>query len=127
MKQAAYILTILMLFFMAQPLLVNCQAQLQRVSKMTGCCGGKSCHKKEVQDKKTPVKDCDRTNACNPFAGCSQCQYIPTSKFTYPLHPINAVSEKMAISSENIQTGYSNDCWHPPKFRFSSIQAKLIS
>lgn len=115
MKQAAYILTILMLFFMAQPFLVNCQAQVKPVSKITGCCGGNSCHKKS-KDEKAPVKDCDRTNACNPFAGCSQCQYIPTSKFTYPLRTVNSISEKIAISSENIQAGYSNDCWHPPKF-----------
>ncbi len=114
MKYPAYILTTLMLFFMAQPFVVNCQAQIKTVSQITGCCGGKSCHKKE-KDQKTEGKDCDRTNACNPFAGCSSCQYIAVSKFFYASMSTQAGITKEIPAPENITQGFSNDCFHPPE------------
>ena len=117
MKQPAYILTILMLFFMVQPFVVNCQAQVKPVSKMTGCCGGESCHKKE-KDKKTESKDCDRTNACNPFAGCSGCQYVAGSKFLYSSINIQTRLKKITLASENISSGFSSDCFQPPELSF---------
>jgi hypothetical protein len=115
MKPAACLLTILVLFFMAQPILVNCQLQhKESIPAMKNCCGGKACHKNE-NNKKQESKDCDRTNACNPFAGCSGCQYIAASKYFYS--PISAenISATMIKGTENIQPGFSNDCWNPPK------------
>jgi hypothetical protein len=114
MKQAAYILTLLMLFSMAQPLIVNCQVKLAHAkTEETGCCKKNACNKKQ---KEEPAKDCDKTSSCNPFAGCSLCQYIAASKFTYSLHEINTNSYGRIINNDDVLAGFSNDCWRPPKF-----------
>ena len=115
MKPAAIFLTTLLLFLMAQPILVNCQVKHQESKPAAaGCCGGKSCSKKQ-KEKKEESKDCDRTNACNPFAGCSGCQYVAASKYFYSPMSSENVSARMITGAENIQPGFSNDCWNPPR------------
>src|SRR5437870_2790589 len=112
MKQAASILTILMLFFTAQPMLVQCQPGMPDVKPAKGCCA-KTCNKK--QQKKADTRDCNRTDACNPFAGCSQCQYIIASKFFYNTNLSIAARQNSYAPSEHILAGFQPDCWQPPE------------
>jgi hypothetical protein len=114
MKQTAYILTLLMLFSIAQPFVVDCQAkQAHAKTKVTGCCKKNTCNKKE---KEEPAKDCDKTTSCNPFAGCSLCQYIAASKYTYSPYVLNANFYGRILNNDNVLAGFSNNCWRPPKF-----------
>jgi hypothetical protein len=112
MKPGASILTILMLFFTAQPVLVRCQPVVSDPKPAMSCCA-KTCHKK--QEKKADTRDCDRTNACNPFAGCSQCHYIAVSKFFYNGNLSIAYQRNSYAPGENILAGFQPDCWQPPE------------
>jgi|GEM_PF-3818151 len=111
MKPGAFILTILLLFFTAQPLLLRCQ-MIAELKPAKNCCG-RSCGKK--QEEKPAGRDCNRTDACNPFAGCGQCQYTVASKYFYsPVVP--AVLKPASVSAGgDIETGFQSDCWHPPE------------
>lgn len=80
----------------------------------SGCCDGNTCHKKE-KNKKTENKDCDRTNACNPFAGCSLCHYTAASKYLYAASSVQKPIKKITLSSEAVHSGFTADCWNPPK------------
>jgi hypothetical protein len=112
MKAAASILTILMLFFTAQPVLVQCQPVMRDPKPVSNCCG-KTCNKK--QEKKPDTRDCNRTDACNPFAGCSQCHYIAASKFFYNSGLSIAGQRNSYAPGENILAGFQPDCWQPPE------------
>ncbi|MEO8172367.1 MAG: hypothetical protein ABI581_04765 [Sediminibacterium sp.] len=120
MKPVASILSLLMLFLMAQPMLVECQAMV-KVEPPVTVCGAKSCHKaaaqKKLADKRCcdKSKECDKTNACNPFASCSQCQYVAVSRYMYAGDQALAHSKRSYPTKENIVTGFTNVCWQPPE------------
>ncbi len=119
MKPVAYILSLLMLFLMAQPLLIECQAMVKVEPEPVkeGCCA-KTCQKtKKPADKScsSKSKECDRTNTCNPFASCSQSQYTVTSRYIYAGDQILAASKRSYPTNENIVSGFRNDCWQPPE------------
>jgi len=118
MKPAAFIFSVLMLFFTAQPFLVRCQPMAQKPANEMACCGGKSCHKKEMPQK-AENKNCDGSNSCNPFAGCSQCQYTTLSA-TIRIEMIELIDpNKGIIHHEALQSGFLSDCWHPPESSFA--------
>jgi hypothetical protein len=120
MKPTAYILSILMLFLVAQPLLVNCQLRAQLKAPKTCCAKSmhKGCDKKDTK-KKSESKDCDRTTGCNPFAGCSQCQYITVSKFFYSSGFEQISAKRIPSLNEKTQSGYGTNCWQPPELVFA--------
>jgi hypothetical protein len=105
---------------MAQPLIVECQAESAEAT-IKATCGGNSCQKKKTKTNSgkkscgSKNKECDRTNGCNPFASCSQCQYIAISKFIY--NSGLAALKKNLFPSENEQTasGFNANCWQPPE------------
>jgi hypothetical protein len=104
-----------MLFFTAQPLLVYCQRPGKEPVQRSSCCSPKTCHKKEKLPK--PANgDCDRTNSCNPFASCSQCQYVAAYRFTYTISIDQITDSKKVIRKENIASGFLAECWQPPEF-----------
>ncbi|MES2371705.1 MAG: hypothetical protein V4557_03935 [Bacteroidota bacterium] len=121
MKPVASILSLLMLFLMAQPMIMECQAMV-KVEPPATVCGANSCPKamakKKLADKScsSKSKECDRTNTCNPFASCSQCQYVAASRYLYAGDQILAGSKRSYTANENIVTGFRNDCWQPPEF-----------
>jgi hypothetical protein len=104
-----------MAFFMAQPLLVQCQLQAKESAPASECCASKSKCKKAAEKKKTENKDCDQANTCNPFAGCSQCHYIAASKFFYPTRAIQKADKSGDRHDDNIASGFSADFWQPPE------------
>lgn len=88
---------------------------------MKGCAGIMTCHKKakhKPADKKD-AKGCDGTLACNPFACCAQCQYMPVAKTSFG----EAVFSCNTVATGNINEyavkGFLSDCWHPPEFTFA--------
>lgn len=118
----AYILSLLMLFLMAQPMLVECQAMIKvEPEPVKAMCGAKACHK--TMEAKKPAgkscssksKECDKTTTCNPFASCSQCQYVAASRYLYAGDQTLAGSKRSYPTNENIVTGFRNDCWQPPE------------
>lgn len=120
MKLPACILALLMFSLTAQPLLVECQAKSMQAAK-TNCCGSgyqqkKSKHatkKKSCHSSKS--KECDSTSGCNPFASCSQSQYVAGSKHYCNNFAIVLKKKRYASSHENLVTGYHVDCWQPPE------------
>lgn len=119
MKRSAYILSLLMLSLMVQPLLVECQAKNADV-KIS--CGANSCKKEQKNSlsninncKKNSNKDCDRTNACNPFASCSQSHYTTVSKFSYNGVFLVLKNNPYLLSNESTTAGYNGNCWQPPE------------
>lgn len=121
MKPVASILSLLMLFLIAQPMIMECQAMV-KVDPPATVCGGNSCPKamakKKLADKSCSgkSKECDRTTSCNPFASCSQCQYVAASRYMYAGDQTLANSKRSCYTNENIVTGFRNDCWQPPEF-----------
>lgn len=121
MKPVASILSLLILFLMAQPMIMECQAMVKQEPPATTC-GAGSCHKaaakKKLADKRCAdkSKECDKTNTCNPFASCSQCQYVAASRYLYAGDQVLASSKRSYTVNENIATGFRNDCWQPPEF-----------
>jgi hypothetical protein len=115
MKPAAYILIVLMLFFMLQPVLIQCQvyALAECAPPKTGC-GGNSCSSKAAVPKKE-TKDCERTAPCNPFASCSQCHYVAASRIIYAATAAQMTNRLNSHQGDNITSGFLNDCWHPPE------------
>jgi len=120
MKPVASILSLLILFLMAQPLIMECQAMV-KVEPPATVCGANSCHKtmakKKLADKScsSKSKECDKTNSCNPFASCSQCQYVAASRYMYAGDPTLVNHKRSYITNESIVTGFRNDCWQPPE------------
>jgi hypothetical protein len=114
MKPAATILCILMLFFTAQPLLIHCQQKMETATEMSSCCGGKSCSKKEDPSKKEK-KDCAAESACNPFAACSQCQYVHVANAFLVEQPAVTAGVKKSLGNENIEAGFIGNFWQPPE------------
>lgn len=114
MKPAATILCILMLFFTAQPLLIQCQQKIETAAEIASCCGGKSCDKKEVSSKKEN-KDRAADRACNPFASCSQCQYVHVVNSFLPGQPAIAETVMKILCNENIEAGFIDNWWQPPE------------
>jgi hypothetical protein len=115
MKPAAYILTLLMLFFMLQPVLIQCQASaLAECAPPKTSWGGNSCGSKAALPKKE-TKDCERTAPCNPFASCSQCHYVAASKIVYAALIAQTDNRLHLHQGDNITSGFLNDCWHPPE------------
>jgi hypothetical protein len=112
MKKAASILTILLLFFTAQPVLLRCQPAIPDAKPARNCCA-KTCNKK--QEKKADTRDCNQTDACNPFAGCSQCHYIAVSKFFYNSNLSITYQRNSYAPGEDILAGFQPDCWQPPE------------
>jgi hypothetical protein len=101
---------------MAQPLLISCQERMKAVSctKMQACCGGGSCSK-EDQPVKQEKKNCTDANACNPFASCSQCQYVhPGNIFITAVNAILKITP-LGLENENTAAGFMNDSFHPPE------------
>lgn len=114
MQPAALILSFVMLFFTAQPLLIHCQ-QMKMALAVDNCCGGESCGKEESssrQDKKNGTE----ASGCNPFASCSQCYYIHTPKTPLPERIILIEQSKTGLGNQGIHPGYLKDSWHPPEF-----------
>jgi hypothetical protein len=124
MKPVASILSLLMLFLMAQPMIMECQAMV-KVEPPATTCGANSCHKAMAKKKAAEKscsgksKECDKTNACNPFASCSQCQYVAASRYLYAGDQTLADSKRSYPTNENSVTGFRNDCWQPPEFSSS--------
>jgi hypothetical protein len=126
MKPVASILSLLMLFLMAQPMLMECQAMIKAEQEpVKAMCGARSCHK-TTETKKTAEKscsskskECDKTNTCNPFASCSQCQYVAASRYLYAGDQTLAGSKRSYPTNENSVTGFRNDCWQPPELNSS--------
>ncbi len=124
MKPVASILSLLILFLMAQPMIMECQAMV-KVEPPATVCGANSCHKamakKKLADKScsSKSKECDKTNSCNPFASCSQCQYIVVSRYMYAGDPTLVNHKRSYATNENIVTGFRNDCWQPPELNSS--------
>jgi hypothetical protein len=115
MKASAYIFTLLTLFFVAQPYIVRCQQDLiaANEAKQAECCS-RSCDKKQATEN-PQTKDCDKTNSCNPFAGCSGCQYLPTTRFQYKSLAAAADKLRSPSFSENTAAGFITNCWNPPE------------
>lgn len=111
MKYKAFFFYVLMLFLVLQPLLVTCQAVRENPA---GCCYAKNCNRKEKSQ--TPVsKKCDDGIACNPFASCSQAQFITVTGMSF-METV-PVGNKQAIrhQHENAIAGFIADCFHPPE------------
>jgi hypothetical protein len=117
MKIAAYILTLLMLFLVVQPLVIECVAATKSPEQQ---CKIKRCVPAKPACPKEDNKECERSTACNPFASCSQCHFVNASKFLYA--PGVGIAENSITSShdEKVTAGFMNDCWHPPEWRLKS-------
>jgi hypothetical protein len=124
MKPVASILSLLLLFLMAQPMIIECQAMI-KVEPPATVCGANSCHKDMAKKKpagkqcSSKSKECDKTTTCNPFASCSQCQYVAASRYLYAGDQALAVSKRSYPTNENSVTGFRNDCWQPPELNSS--------
>lgn len=121
MKFAAHILSLLMLCMMAQPLLIECQAKSIKAAAKTHC--GKSCHKKKTEpagERKScnsdKNKECDRTSSCNPFAACSQCQYMASSKYDCSNSMVVVKKDQRPAPGDTLSPGFGNNCWQPPEW-----------
>jgi hypothetical protein len=101
-----------MLFLFVQPVLLQCQELTKMPPKMS-CCSSKKCNMPDKKNKDS--KDCDRTGACNPFAGCSQAQYTNPSRYFHPENFLIGQPLKKPATLGVIQAGFIVDCWHPPE------------
>jgi hypothetical protein len=117
MKPAAYILIVMMLFLNLQPLLVNCQMRVVTPEIRTTCNGSRCCSEKETED--TEKKSEEHSEGCNPFAGCSQCQYLASYKIINLPKPAPVAKTRLFTASEDLQQGFITDCWHPPESVFT--------
>jgi len=115
MKPAAIILSFLMLFFTAQPLLIHCQQKIEMANAEKNCCGGQTCSKKENPSKQEK-KNCTDANACNPFASCSQCQYVHSANTLLSGRFVILEITKLGLGNADIHPGFLKDSWHPPEF-----------
>jgi hypothetical protein len=117
MKPAAHILTLLMLFLMVQPLVVECVAATKPPEQQ---CKLKRCVPVKPTCPKEDNKECERSTSCNPFASCSQCHFVNASKFLYAPAMGMLVNKTVISHNEKVAAGFMNDCWHPPEVKFKS-------
>ena len=113
MQPAALILSFVMLFFTAQPLLIHCQ-QMEVARAVENCCGGESCGKEEASPEQDKKNDTD-ASGCNPFAACSQCYYLHTPKMPLPERIILIEQSKTGLGNQGTHPGFLHNSWHPPK------------
>jgi hypothetical protein len=113
-KPAAYILALLMLFLMAQPLVVECVAASAQKAEPVSCKRNQRCPMKPTCPREDN-KECERSTGCNPFASCSQCHFVNASKFLYAPASGIAIDDNIIQPGEKVVAGFINDCWHPPE------------
>jgi hypothetical protein len=111
MKVKAFLFYVLMLFLLVQPLLVTCQSAR---AQATACCDQKACHQTEKKQNELPKK-CDDGIACNPFASCSQQQFVAVSGISFTESITVANQERINHKNENASVGFLTDCFHPPE------------
>jgi hypothetical protein len=117
MKPAALFFIFLMTFGTIHPLVSNCRSE-GKASIVKSTCGARTCCSKKDKNSKTPPpaeQNNERSEVCNPFASCSGCQFTANYKIIYAKIITPAIKVKLYTSSENIQTGFIADCWHPPE------------
>lgn len=117
MKATAYIFTTLMLFLMAQPVIINCQERMETCATVKPSCGGNSCS--ASQEKKETDKDSRERipqDGCNPFAACSGCHFIAIMKSFQVSAPEVCSVQKIIPRNENRCSDFTGDAWNPPEF-----------
>ena len=107
MKFAAAVLTFIMAFFMALPLL-----SLEIKKAPETCCSSKkkSCNK----DSEEPDKN-DCNTKCNTSGSCAYCCWMMASKFIIA-SPSKLVQQKIIVVNDNRTIAHISDCWRPPNF-----------
>lgn len=115
LKTVASILTSLLLFLTVQPLLLNCfsaEGGQQRMEQ--GCCSTGRCHNKQPVNR-SGNRDSEHANGCNPFAGCSGCQYVAAARVNYTTQ-LQSQSDVYPLPfSEDEHRGFGGQCFQPPE------------
>lgn len=117
MKPAAYILTLLMLFLIVQPIVVECVAASSAEPAKAACKMKRSCPMKPAcTEEDENNNECERSASCNPFASCSQCHFVNASKFLYAPAMGMVRDSRTIMAGEKLVAGFIADCWQPPEF-----------
>jgi hypothetical protein len=117
MKPAASLFTALIIFLMAQPILINCQAAAKPCLPVKSACGDNTCGKAKTAEpeKKTDENGRRDNGACNPFASCSQCHFTAARMFDMEL-PGFALNIQRIIKNDHLRSSYTSDFWQPPEW-----------
>src|SRR5215468_4348543 len=111
MKQSAFILTVIVGFFMFEPGFAdrqpdrcsNDQCRLQNV-----CATKKRCENKRSKPSCT-------SNGCNPFMACWCGNFFTIERPFVSSAPIAELTSKFVIRDEKKTFSVALECWHPPE------------